>query len=305
MIENQIGEGMHIRFFGEFRNCLGESPLWDPRAQCLWWVDVVANKLMAARADGVLVFEKQFDLPVTSIGLAVEGLVASMADGFALISNDGVVSYLDRPAIGGDGIRFNDGKLDRAGRFIAGTMQVDTAAEAQGTLWQLGLQAAAKKVEEGVRISNATCFSVDGDCMYFADSLEGILRRYPYEKKTGELGRPGVLVDLKMYNSVPDGATVDSDGCIWVALVQAQAIACFTPDGVLKQMIDLPIPFPSCPAFGGEDYATLYITSISDSGHRLKTEHPDGGRIIQIDGLAARGVPEGVFRGLGLKESAI
>ena len=79
---------------------------------------------------------------------------------------------------------------------------------------------------------------------------------------------------------------------MWVALVLAQAIACYSSDGALLDRIETPIPFPSCPAFGGADMTTLFVTSIADSGHRLRTDHPDGGRLLAIDGHGARGLRE-------------
>lgn len=292
---------MHIDFFSQVRNQLGESPLWDPRRNCLWWVDIAAKKLMAANLDGHLIADWHFDKPVSSVGLSTDGLIASMADGFAKICSDGGLRYLDRPAIGEGAIRFNDGKADRAGRFLAGTMQTELSGSAKGTIWQLAPGHSARQVVGDIRLSNALCFSPDGEWMYFADSMEGVLRRCAYDSQTGDVGVPEILVDLRPYGSVPDGATVDSEGGIWVALVQAQAIARFSDDGRLDFLIDLPVPYPSCPAFGGERYETLFITTISDSGHRLKTEHPDGGRIVRIGDTRFFGLAEGVFCGFNSK----
>jgi sugar lactone lactonase YvrE len=287
---------MDISYFGSIRNRLGESPLWDSRHECLWWVDILERRVFAARSDGTVERNWQFSEPVCSIGLADEGLVAAFASGFALIDEDGVATYLTMPQIGEGPLRFNDGKADRHGRFLAGTMQTDDLPDPRATLWRLDCNGEAQQVESGLRLSNAMCFSPLGDILYFADTLEGVIHRYPYDPATGALGAREDFIDTREHGSLPDGATVDAEGHLWVALVQAQSIARFSPSGALTELIEIPIPFPSCPAFGGKDLETLYVTTIADSGHRLHTDHPDGGSIVEISGLGVRGLPEVRYR---------
>ena len=99
-------------------------------------------------------------------------------------------------------------------------------------------------------------------------------------------------IDCLRFGSIPDGATVDSDGNLWVALVQSQAVVCLSPTGRLLHRVDMPVPFPSCPAFGGKDLDTLFVTTIADSGRYLRTDHPDAGRIVTVRGLGVRGIAE-------------
>lgn len=284
---------IRIGFFGTHRNKLGESPLWDGRSRRLWWVDSLAGEIHAASADGEPLLRWRQAQPVGSIGLAAEGLVAALADGFYLIDRErGDAMQVVR--IGGDGLRLNDGKADRGGRFLSGQMRVRDGGE-DGRLWRLDADGSATPLASGFAIANALCFAPDGRTLYAADSLDGMLRAYPYDVETGDIGARRDLVDCRVHGSGPDGATVDADGNLWVALVMAQAVACFSPKGDLLRRIDLPIPYPSCPAFGGPDLATLYVTTIANSGHRLVTDHPDGGRIVAIDGLGVRGLAEGRY----------
>jgi sugar lactone lactonase YvrE len=138
-------------------------------------------------------------------------------------------------------------------------------------------------------------FAPDGETLYFADSMDGILRRYRYDRETGAVGPREDLADSREQGSGPDGATVDAAGNIWVALVLAQAIACYAPDGRHLRTIAVPIPYPSCPAFGGAALDTLYVTSIANSGHKIVADHPDAGRVIAIRGLGTVGLPEGIY----------
>jgi sugar lactone lactonase YvrE len=286
---------IEISFFGDHRTRLGESPLWDAQAGRLWWVDSVAGAIHAASEDGERQIDRRYDSMIGSIGFADHGLIAGFADHFALI--DGTTGQATPLATvpGHDGsMRLNDGKVDRSGRhYICGqTRQRD---DATGTLFRLSTAGALDPIACDMRISNAICFSVDGRRLYFADSLDGTIRCHDYDPATGAVGARVATIDLTPIGKAPDGATVDANGNIWVALVLDQAIACISPRGDLIARIESPIPFPSCPAFGGANLDTLYVTSIANSGHMLVTDHPDGGRILAIRGLGVRGVPEQRF----------
>ena len=282
---------LSVGYFGNDANRLGESPVWDPARRRLWWVDIQAQTVCAAGADGTRLLAWRYEHPVGSIALATDGLVAALTDGFYRIDADtGAATMIAPVPLPGPELRFNDGKTDRAGRFISGHMRA--GGDVSGEVWRLDRDGSTEKLLDGIGIANGTCFSPDGAWMYFGDSLEGILRRYPYDAATGRLGAREDLVDCRTHGSPPDGATVDAEGRLWVALVLAQRLACFAPDGTLLRMIELPIPFPSCPAFGGERLDTLFITTIANSGDRLVSDHPEAGRIIAITGLDAVGIAE-------------
>lgn len=272
---------------------LGESPLWDHRTDRLWSVDVVGQRILSCDAEGAAGRDWTLDQPVGSIGLAGDGLVAALADGFYRFDpHTGATIAIARPDMA-SGTRFNDGKADRGGNILAGSMRVGDGT-VTGKLWRLGADGALVELERDLAITNAICVSPDGGTLYLADSVDGILRSYRYDGAV--LAERNALADCREAGSGPDGATVDAAGNIWVALVMAQAIACYAPDGRLLRTVPVPVPYPSCPAFGGPDLSTLYVTSIADSGHRLVSDHPDRGRIVAIRGLDAVGLPEGVYR---------
>ena len=275
---------------------LGESPLWDHRSGRLWWVDSTAGRLHSSDAEGGEQAEWTLDQPAGSIGLADGGLIVAMADGFyGFDTGSGRVSPVARPAMAPE-TRLNDGKADRAGRFLCASMRTGDALGA-GALFRLDADGAVEQIESGIGIGNAICFSPDGDTLYFADSLDGKLRRYDYDQATGQVGKRHDLVDCQATGgSGADGATVDAEGRIWVALVLAQAVGCYSPQGKLLRSIPVPLPYPSCPAFGGPNLDILYLTSIANSGHRLVADHPKAGKITAIRGLDASGIAEGVYR---------
>ena len=173
-------------------------------------------------------------------------------------------------------------------------MQHGGQEDSLATLWRLEGEGTATRLGGSMKLVNSICFSPCGRWLYYSDTLEGVIRRYAYDPDTGALGAKEAFFDCAPLGLAPDGATVDSTGRMWVAFVTTQQIGCIAPDGTLLRTIDLPIPFPACPAFGGPDLSTLYVTTIRDSGHKLKSDHPDAGRMLAITGLGATGIVEAV-----------
>ncbi|MBR0717350.1 SMP-30/gluconolactonase/LRE family protein [Bradyrhizobium liaoningense] len=275
---------------------LGESPVWDAERQRLYWVDGVSRRVHAFEPAGGVA--RHWDVPsmIGSVALGQgDSLVAALADGiYRLDLGCGALTPLFLPEPRDACVRFNDGKVDRWGRFLCGTMGIH--AEPLGQLYRVDATGAPTVLSRGIRISNALCFSPDGRTMYFADSLDRAIRAYSYGPGHAFDSEPRILIDTAPYQSGPDGATVDSDGCLWVALVQVGKIARFTPRGVLDRLIDAPTDLPSSVAFGGPDMSTLYVTSIKDSGSgRAVSRHEDGGFLFAIEGLGVTGLPEAQF----------
>ncbi len=272
---------------------LGESPVWDTENHRLCWVDGVSRLIRSLDPATQELRRWQTPSMVGSIGLAAgRSFVCGLADGIHLFDPESErFEPLLQPEPPEPTVRFNDGKVDRQGRFLCGSM--GRHGERLGRLWRVDRSGRADMLVDGIQISNSLCFSPDGATMYFADSLEGTIRAYPYGDRLGPMR---ILVDTRAWGSGPDGATVDADGYIWVCLVLAGRVARFSPEGRLDRLIDMPVDLPSSVAFGGADMATLYVTSIKDSGSgRAISKHPDGGRLFAITGLGVHGIPETRF----------
>ena len=103
-----------------------------------------------------------------------------------------------------------------------------------------------------------------------------------------ERGRPAargisrVFFDFIDLPGKPDGASVDSDGCYWIACVNGWAVARITPMGIVDRVIDVPVEKPSMPMFGGPNLDTLYVTSISE-GTNPAANQPHAGAVLAID----------------------
>jgi len=276
---------------------LGESPVWDADARRLYWVDSVSRLIRAYDPATGETANTATPSMVGSVGLAEGGqVVAGLVEAIAAID---LASGRCTPLLTLDppepDVRFNDGKVDREGRFVCGTMGIH--AEPKGELYRVSASGRSRVLANGIRISNSLCFSPDGRTMYFADSLDKAVRAYRYgADDDSPVDEPRIFVDTSAFGSGPDGATVDADGCVWVALVQAGRLARFTPAGVLDRLVEAPTDMPSCMAFGGADLSTLYVTSIKDSGTgRAISRHPAGGHVFAIEGLGVTGLPEPRF----------
>jgi sugar lactone lactonase YvrE len=275
---------------------LGESPVWDSENGWLYWVDGVSCLIRRYEPQTETFREWKSPSMVGSVGLATGNrLVTGLADGIFLLDLDsGEFTPIVQPVPADPLVRFNDGKTDRSGRFLCGSMGVH--ADPRGALYRVCENGETDILANGIRISNTLCFSPDGDTMYFSDSLDRMIRAYKYCAEKVPLTEPRVFVDTEVFGSGPDGATVDAEGYVWVALVQVGKIARFSPAGIVDRMINAPTDMPSCLAFGGPDLSTLFVTSIKNSGSgRAISRHPHGGCLFAIDGLGVKGLPEQRF----------
>jgi len=286
---------------GTTRDLLGECPLWDELLQALYWID--SRQQLVRRwepARGVL---RQWTLPgeIGSIALCDDrSLLVAMEDGFYSLELDsGQCTLLARVHHPAPRMRLNDGRTDRGGRFLCGSMALGRGEDV-GVLYQLGSDGdrlAVHEVDRGFSTSNTTCFSPDGRWLYFSDSHASQVWRYPYDTATGKvLGPREPFIDTRELGSGPDGGAVDADGGLWIAMVLTGELVRFDERGRLDVRIPTAVPYVTCPSIGGPLLDTIYLTTIRNSGNLLKTDHPDAGALLAIGGTGVRGLPEVRFR---------
>ncbi len=189
------------------------------------------------------------------------------------------------------GIRLNDGKVDRQGRFVAGSMHMNLRpGEAPlGALYRLEPDGQVRQLAGEIITANGPCFSPDGRSLYLADSPRQVIWRFPYGDAPPAIRAP--FIDLAPLGTAPDGATVDAEGHLWVALVRSGEIGRFDPAGRLVQRIRMPVRHPTSLNFGGPELDVLFVTSISAS-HRLADPAPEAGGLFAVSGLGVAGLAE-------------
>lgn len=277
---------------------LGESPIWCERASRLYWVDSRGPALhVLDHASGK---HAAYPLPevVGSICLREDGgLLAAMVTGIYALSPEGAIGRRIAEAVPNHpDNRFNDGRCDRAGRFIVGTMN-DKARDPTGVLWSLGTDGRLTAMEGDVIVPNSLAFSPDDTVMYFADTYRHAIHRFDYDIETGRISNKRLFSDRTSGPGRPDGSAMDADGCLWNAEYAGGRVVRYTPDGKIDRVIELPVSQPSCCAFGGAQLDELYITTARQrlNEEQLKAQPLAGSLFVVRPGV--KGLPEGRYRG--------
>jgi len=263
----------------------------------LLWVDITRHLVQwfDPGSDGVKVLDVGRDVgavaPTTS-----SGLVAALPGEFALVSPDGAVRSVARVETDKPGNRMNDGKCDSHGRFWAGTMAYDLTPGA-AALYRLNTDCTAEVVVEPVTLSNGIGWSPDDRLMYYIDSTTQRLDVFDFDAPSGELRGRRTVAQIPQGKGMPDGLTIDADGCIWVALWGGGAVWRFTPDGREDLLIELPVSQVTSCSFGGTDLSDLYITSAAAglSEEQLAKE-PHAGALFRCR-PGQQGLPPNRFAG--------
>jgi len=245
---------------------LGEGPVWDASRGLLFWVDILKGHVHAI--DPVTGVRAWFDAgdPVGAVGLTRSGrLVLALTDGFALADHDGRgLTRVPGFAIDGALLRFNDGKPDPWGNFCAGTMAWDESGVPPGSLYRLRPDGTVTELFGDVGLSNGLDWSDDLRIFYYADSNSGGVDVFDTDPDTGEMSGRRRLVTVEAADGIPDGLTLDAEGCVWLAVWDSGELRRYTPDGRLDTVVRLPARQVTCPAFGGDDLSTLYITTARE-----------------------------------------
>lgn len=286
---------MRISRVGTTRDRLGEGPIWDAETGCLHWIDSLAG--IVHRLDPISGERQDFTVPapIGSMSLCRSGgAILSLQDGFHRHDfATGRTTPFAPLGVDNPNVRLNDGKTDRQGRFLAGTMHLHRAEDEPviGGLFRLNPDGTATQLVDDIATSNGPCFSPDGRIFYFADSTRQTIWAFDYDTATGTPRNRRVFADLRALGTAPDGATVDAEGHLWSALVRSRTIARFDPAGRIVMQFEFPVRYPTSLAFGGPDLDVLYVTSISKSV-RFEDTAEDAGGLFAIEGLGIRGLAE-------------
>jgi sugar lactone lactonase YvrE len=270
---------------------LGEGPCWHAELGALVWVDILARAVHVSTPGRT----RTYRTPAL-VGAAVPrlggGLLLALGTGFATLDlADGTLVDVARVPADPARVRMNDGKVDPAGRFWAGTMALD-GARGRGALYRLDATGSPARVIQPVSISNGLGWSPDATRMFFVDTPTRTVASYAFDPDRGTLGRRTRLVDTSPFSGLPDGLAVDADGNVWVAFWDGASVRCFSgADGRLLDEIRVPVTRPTSCAFGGPELATLLITTARTGlpDAQLARE-PLAGSVLAVE-PGVRGLP--------------
>lgn len=246
---------------------LGESPVWHPEQEALYWIDIAGRAVH--RHDPKTGAHDAWNMPSEPGCIAwckSGGMIVALRSGVVrLDTEDGSLTELAAAPYDTGKLRFNDGRCDPLGRLWVGTIYEprDRPLAELYCLERGSLSARGNRVT----VSNGVAFSPDGDTLYHADTTTHTISAYAFDLQTGKIGRGRVLKSFSTdksaadYGGRPDGAAVDSEGAYWCAMFEGGRILRLSPEGEILSEIKLPLRCPTMLAFGGDDLRTLYLTS--------------------------------------------
>jgi len=258
---------------------LGEGPAWDSKTQTLYWLDILGKRVyknteilaelddligcLAPRKNGNLLLGTRLGFADLNPATAQLTVLASLAD----------------PTTN----RMNDGKCDPAGRFLAGTMDMNET-DPNGALYSFdGKQ--VTRLLDGITISNGLAWSVDHKTFYYIDTPTREVKAFDYDVATGQIANPRVAIYIPESLGWPDGMTSDTDGNLWIALWGRAQVTKWNPNtGKLLEQIPVPALQSSACVFGGKDMNELYVTSarVGMSEENLK-KYPLSGGLFKVE----------------------
>ena len=279
---------MRCQPVGDQRFKLGEGPFWDARSLSLYWVDIAGFR--ALRLHQGQLRHWQLHEPVSAFipTLAGDALV-TLASGVYRLDLD---SPSDHPALSlhcvADpvaGNRANEARCDEQGRLWLGSMQNNLDAEGgdlpiirrSGGLMRIDADRSVMPLLSGQGIVNTLLWADNGKLLLTADSMDGVIYRYPVNAD-GSLGARRVWAG-RHERGDPDGSAMDAEGFVWNARWGGHCLIRFAPDGSVDRVIELPVSHPTSCVFGGADMTTLFVTSAIPADDAL----PLDGCVLSIE----------------------
>jgi xylono-1,5-lactonase len=244
-----------------------EGPVWDP-AVGLYFSDVLGGGvyLLGRKGSVSLVVPKRRGIG----GMALHaggGLVVGGRDIAHVDLADHATKVLLDQKTADNAVGFNDLTTDAKGRIYVGSIvfAIFKGEEMKpGNLYVIDLDGKARKISDGILLTNGLGFSPDGRLLYHSDARRELVRVYDV-RDDGSVGHWRAFAALGP-GSVPDGLKVAVDGSVWVADAHRGRVAVFGPDGTHRRDIPVPRPMVTSLCFGGEDLRNLYIVTGSRGG---------------------------------------
>lgn len=278
----------------------GESPMWSTAEQALYWTDNLGRRLH--RFDPALGRDEEFavDSNVTDIVLrASGGLVVTLAKQLAFWDpTDGSCRPFAEVEADRPDNRLNDGKVDRRGRYWAGSMNDPRPDQPSGALYHVGPDLRPALVEDHVACANGLGWSPDDRTFYFGQSYRYTVFAYDFDADTGAVARRRSFATLDPgAGAVPDGLTVDAEGGVWSAHNRGGRVVRYAPDGTITHEVALPVPQPTSCIFGGPELDVLYMTTARQAMDQAQlARFPLSGSVFAVR-PGVSGMPEPGFSG--------
>ena len=295
----------HITALDAPASLLGESPLWHPAEQQLYWTDIPGRALHCHDPSSGRHRTWSVDTEVGSLApMRDGGLLLARRDGLWQFDPDtGRQHVLIAAPYDTHRERFNDGKCDPQGRFWTGTIY-EPRDVALAAVYCYDRQHGLRRMAGDITVGNGLGWSPDGGTLYYSDTKAHTVYAQNFDARTGRPGPRRILAqfpvkqpdqDLDTYGGRPDGAAVDAEGAYWCAMFEGQRLLKLSPQGDVLREIRLPVRCATMPCFGGPDLQTLYITTSREKRPDAELAiQPLAGRVLSLR-VDTPGLPANTF----------
>lgn len=282
-----------LSVFRDTQAILGESLVWDPTvdatqpAGAMLWCDITAGVIhrspLGAPADGTGDITIALPPPVASFHPAefdgVRGYVVSLGDRVVLVDDSGRIARdLATVPHAHDGLRLNEGKVDPAGRWVTGSMDL-TRKDPDGAFYSVSPSGELRLLLGGIAVGNGLEWSEDGSWIWFTDTGAGTVYRGAYSAN-GEITE----VEPFLLGAPHDGLAMTADGSFWGALYGESRVVHYDAAGGELEHVELPVPNVTSVAFGGPGLETLYVASARENLTEQQLEStPLSGAIFALE----------------------
>jgi sugar lactone lactonase YvrE len=281
-------------------NQLGESPLWIPNENALYWVDWGGGPICRFEPGTGKFSTYIASLPVTA-------LVRHASGGFVAIAQNGLYTWDPKtnefgvlagpPEPDKPEICYNDAVVDRQGRLLVGTVNMQDVFAPDGSLFRVEANGSLHKLDTGYATANGLGVSPDGRTLYATDMRHHQIMALDYDPATGTASNRRPFAHVPENEGMPDGLIVDAEGFIWSGHWGGWMLTRYDPVGKVERQIRFPVQHVISLAFGGNNLDELFVTTACwGFDEEERKQNPQAGDLFRIN-TGIKGLVEPAFIG--------
>jgi sugar lactone lactonase YvrE len=282
------------------QNKLGETPIWSPEENTLYWVDWGGQPSCRFEPAIGRFTTYPVSMPVTALARRASGGLIAIAfqglygwepktDEYKLLYGPPEPDHPD--------MCYNDAAVDRQGRLLVGTVNMRDPFLPEGSLYRLDPDGSFHTLDTGYATANGIGVSPDGRTLYVTDQRHRRIMTYDYDTDQGTVSNCHIFACLPDVEGMPDGLIVDAEGFIWSGHWDGWKLTRYDPDGKIERQIRFPVQHVISFAFGGRHLDELFVTTSAwDFGDAERKQQPWAGDLLSVH-PGVKGLVEPAFAG--------